>query len=325
MTVHDELRDILHPPIEPRTSGLLAIEDQWIYWEESGNPAGKPVIVLHGGPGGGSRPVYRRYFDPDHYRIIQMDQRGCGQSQPNAGDWASLSRNTTWTLVDDIEALRRYLGIESWVVFGGSWGSTLALAYSQKHPARVLDLILRGIFLIRNLELRWFYGGGGAHLLFPDYWQEFTAPLDPSVPVESAIDEYHKLLEGPDRAAAIRAALSWTRWEAKTSTLLMDSDGVDLASEPRSAIAFARIENHYFRHSAFLASNQLLDQADVIKDIPCTIVHGRYDVVCPMANAFDLHSRLPRSTLVIVDDAGHAMSEPGIARALVEATEKHSH
>ncbi|MCK8615308.1 prolyl aminopeptidase [Gordonia sp. C13] len=308
--------------IEANATGFLETESQSIYWEESGNPDGMPAVVLHGGPGGGSQPHYRRYFDPDRYRIIQMDQRGCGRSHPHAGDWASLSGNNTWALVADLELLRTTLKVQSWLVFGGSWGSTLALAYAQQYPERVRALVLRGIFLIRPHELYWFYGGGGANLLFPDYWRDYCAQLDPNRPVQTAIAQYHELLEGPDRVAATDAAIAWTRWEALTSTLLPDPAHVAAAIDPRNAIAFARIENHYFRHAAFLSPNQLLEHAGALKGIPSTIVHGRYDVVCPIGNAFDLHAQLPHSELIVVDDAGHSMNETGIRRALVGATDR---
>lgn len=328
------LRRAPYSEIEPHESGMLDVGDgQSLYWECSGNPDGAAVVFVHGGPGGGTNPAHRRMFDPAVYRIILVDQRGCGRSTPHVADGADLSLNTTWHLVADLERLREHLGVERWLVFGGSWGSTLALAYAQEHPDRVRGLVLRGIFLCRPLEIDWFYRGGAAHL-FPDVWEGYLAPLIAADGADAVarpgydhVAAYHRLLHCGDPATELAAARAWTTWETTTSTLLPrpasaggsgDSDGVG----DRFALAFARIENHYFVNDAFLGDAAILDRMDRIARIPAVIVHGRYDVVCPVTNAWELHAVWPDSELHIVPDAGHAMAEPGITHLLLEATDR---
>ncbi|NME78682.1 prolyl aminopeptidase [Rhodococcus sp. 105337] len=312
----------LYPPLEPYEQGMLDVGDgQQLYWEVSGNPAGKPAVFLHGGPGGGVSPMQRRFFDPDAYRIVLFDQRGCGRSLPHVADGADLSVNTTDHLVADIERLRTHLGVEQWLVFGGSWGSTLALTYSQRHPDRVTELVLRGIFLLRRSEIDWYYNGGAGEV-FPDLWEGFTAPLAAAEPGEHPVDTYHRLLHSPDPDVALDAAIAWSTWEGATSTLLPHPDRVAETSEPRFALAFARIENHYFYHRGFLEDGQILRDAHLLHRIPGVIVQGRYDVVCPARSAWDLHRAWPQSDLRIVDDAGHAATEPGITHELLEATDR---
>lgn len=311
----------LYPPIEPHHQGMLEVGDgQRLYWEVSGNPDGKPVVFLHGGPGGGTSPVHRRFFYPRAYRIVLFDQRGCGRSVPHVADGADLSVNTTGRLVDDIERLRTHLGVQRWMVFGGSWGSTLALAYAQRHPERVTELVLRGIFLVRRSEIDWYYNGG-AGTLFPEAWSGFCAPLADAPAGEHPVDTYHRLLHSPDPEVALRAAVAWSQWEGATSSLLPHPERVAETSEPRFALAFARIENHFFAHGGFLDEGQLLRDAHLLQEIPGVIVQGRYDVVCPPRSAVDLHRAWPQSRLHIVDDAGHAATEPGIVHRLVEATD----
>lgn len=308
----------LYPAIEPYRTGMLPVSDlHSIYFEESGNPAGKPVVVLHGGPGGGSQPFYRQYFDPTKWRIVLFDQRGCGKSTPHA----ELRENTTWHLVADIEALRQHLGIQQWVVFGGSWGSTLALSYSQTHPACCLGLILRGIFMLRQKEIRWFYQEGASYL-FPDAWEEYLKPI----PLEERHDlltAYYKRLTSPDLAIQHQAARAWSVWEASTSKLLPDPDLMAIFGEEQFATAFARIECHYFvNHGFFDIEDQLLKQVDRIRHLPAVIVQGRYDVVCPMISAWELHNAWPEADFIVIPDAGHSMTEPGIRSALIDATDR---
>lgn len=311
----------LYPPIEPYDTGMLDAGDgQKVYWEVSGNPDGKPVVFLHGGPGGATAPYQRRFFDPERYRIVLFDQRGCGRSTPHIADGAGLETNTTAHLIADIEALRELLGVERWQVFGGSWGSTLALAYAQTHPERVTELVLRGIFLLRRKELDWFYNGS-AGWLFPDLWEKFLAPVPEAERDGDLIEAYHRLLHSPDEKVALDAAVAWSTWEGATVTLLPQPDHVAETAQARFALAFARIENHYFRHGAFLDEGQLLRDLPKITHIPVVIVQGRYDVVCPARSAWDLHRAWPGSRLHIVDDAGHASNEPGIVHHLVEATD----
>ncbi|MEH3090235.1 MAG: prolyl aminopeptidase [Microbacterium arborescens] len=324
MSVPAALADILYPEIEPYETGfLLAGDGQRVYWEQSGNPDGKPVVFLHGGPGGGTSPWHRRFFDPEAYRIVLVDQRGCGRSTPHASDPAAdLRFNTTWHLVADLELLRRNLGIETWQVFGGSWGSTLALAYAQSHPAVVSELVLRGIFTLRRHELEWFYEGGAA-ALFPDLWEDYLAPV-PVIERGRLIEAYHRLLTDPDPAVHVPAARAWTRWEASTVTLRPDAGLVDAMTEPASATAFARIENHYFVHGGWLREGQLIEDAaaGALRGIPGVIVQGRYDACTPPMTAWDLHRAWPEAEFVMVDDAGHSAAEPGIAAALVAATDR---
>lgn len=312
----------LYPELEPYDTGFLDVGDgQTMYWEVSGNPRGKPVVFLHGGPGGGTTPAYRRFFDPEAYRIVLFDQRGCGRSTPHVADGADLSVNTTAHLIADIEALRTHLDIERWQVFGGSWGSTLALAYAQRYPERVTELVLRGIFLLRRSEIDWYYNGGAGHI-FPELWEQFVAPVPESERAGDLVEAYHRLLHSDDPAVATRAAVAWSSWEGATSTLLPKPERVAETSEPRFALAFARIENHYFRHGGFLDEAQLLLDAATLHGIPGVIVQGRYDMVCPATSAWELHRAWPGSTLVVVDDAGHSATEPGITHHLVEATDR---
>ena len=316
-----------YPETEPYASGMLDVGDgQSLYWETCGNPDGKPVVFVHGGPGGGVTPAHRRMFDPAAYRIVLVDQRGCGRSTPHVADGADLGVNTTWHLVADLERVREHLGIERWQVFGGSWGTTLGLAYAETHPERVTELVLRGIFLCRPVEIDWFYRGEAAHL-FPDEWEGYLAPLVAAdgeeavaAPGYDHVATYHRLLHDEDPEIAVAAARAWTTWESRTSALLPRPDAGQ--GSDRFALAFARIENHYFVHDAFLADRPLLAGAERLAGIPTVIVHGRYDVVCPVANAWELHAALPGSELHIVPDAGHAMAEPGTTHHLIEATDR---
>ena len=306
----------LYPPIEPFAQGHLDVGDgHRVYWEMCGNPQGIPAVFLHGGPGGGSSPVHRQLFRPDAYRVLIFDQRGCGRSTPHAG----LDANTTWHLVADIERLRALMGVERWLVFGGSWGSTLALAYAQTHPERVSALVLRGIFTLRRAELLWYYQEG-ASWLFPEKWERFLAPI----PVEERHDligAYRRRLTHPDPAVRSEAALAWSRWEGETITLL-PNDGLSAQfGDPHYALAFARIENHYFVNGGFFGEGQLLRDAHRLAGIPGVIVQGRYDVATPPATAHALHRAWPESRYVLVPDAGHAFSEPGILHHLIEATD----
>ncbi|MDQ3907776.1 MAG: prolyl aminopeptidase [Acidobacteriota bacterium] len=311
------MRD-LYPPIEPYDEGMLPVSDvHTLYYEQSGNPKGTPVVFLHGGPGGGTVPEYRCFFDPKAYRIVLFDQRGSGKSTPHA----CLEENTTWHLVEDIERLREHLGIESWVVFGGSWGSTLALAYAQKHPSRVRALILRGIFLCRPKEIRWFYQEGASNI-YADVWEQYLNVIPPEERGDM-LAAYYRRLTSDDEATRIEAARAWSVWEGSTSKLYPDPDLIDHFGDPHFAIAFARIECHYFTHNAFFETdNYLIEQVDKIRDIPTVIVQGRYDVVCPMVSAWELHRAFPEADLQIVADAGHSALEPGTRAALVEATDR---
>ncbi len=307
-----------YPAIEPYNTGRLQVSDlHSIYYEESGNPEGKPAVFLHGGPGGGTDAKQRRFWDPERYRIVLFDQRGCGKSTPHA----SLEDNTTWHLVSDIETLREHLGIERWQVFGGSWGSTLALAYAEKHPERVTELVLRGIFMLRRRELEWFYQAG-AHRLFPDAWEQYLAPI-PEAERGDLITAYHKRLTSPDAEVRQQAAKAWSVWEASTSFLFQDPEYVQHAAGDEFALAFARIESHYFVNGGFFErETQLLDDVDHIRHIPGVIVQGRYDVVCPAETAWDLHRAWPEADLRIVPDAGHSAYEPGNVHELVSATDR---
>ncbi len=311
----------LYPAVEPYDSGMLDVGDgHQVYWETSGNPDGKPVVFLHGGPGGGSDPKHRRLFDPARYRIVLLDQRMCGRSTPHAADPdADLSANTTWHLVADLEAVRTHLGVERWQVFGGSWGSTLALAYAQSHPERVTELVLRGVFTLRRLELDWYYEGGAA-AIFPDLWEDFVALIAPDER-RSMMKAYHRALFDPDPAVHLPAGVAWTTWEASTVTLRPRPELITQMQEPRHALAFARIENHFFVHGGWMEDGQLIANASRLADIPTVIVQGRYDTCTPVTTAWDLHRALPSAELVIVPDAGHSFDEPGILDALITATD----
>jgi proline iminopeptidase len=320
--VNEHLDDILYPPIEPYESGeLIAGEGNRLYFEQSGNPQGKPVVFLHGGPGGGTSPWHRRFFDPELYRIVLFDQRGCGRSTPHASEPdADLRHNTTWHLVADIELLRKNLGIERWQVFGGSWGCALALAYAQAHPTAVSELVLRGIFTLRHHELEWFYEGGASAIL-PDLWEEFLAPI-PVLERARLVEAYHRRLSDPDPAVHTPVAIAWSRWEASALTLLRDPELIEAMTERRAAVAFARIENHYFLHCGWLEEGQLIAGVEAIRHIPAAIVQGRYDPCTPPMTAWDLHRAWPEAEFTMVPDAAHAASEPGIAAALRAATDR---
>jgi proline iminopeptidase len=306
----------LYPEIEPYDHGLLDVGDgHRVYWELCGNPRGKPVVFLHGGPGGGCSPVQRRLFDPQKYRILLFDQRGCGRSLP----YAELEANTTWHLVADIERLRGMIGVESWMVFGGSWGSTLALAYAQTHPERVSELVLRGIFTLRRAELLWYYQEG-ASWMFPDKWERFLAPIPPEERGD-LMSAYRRRLTHPDPAVQRQAARAWSLWEGETITLLPNQGYTDLFGDEHYALAFARIENHYFVHEGFFEEGQLIRDAHRLKDIPGVIIQGRYDIATPPRTAWDLHKAWPEARFILVPDAGHAVSEPSIAHHLIEATD----
>ena len=310
----------LFPNIEPFNTFYLPVSDlHTIYIEESGNKNGKPVIFLHGGPGGGVDPKYRRYFNPNKWRIIMFDQRGCGKSTP----FAELKENTTWDLVDDIEKIRKHLSIDRWVVYGGSWGSTLSLAYSQTYPDSCKALILRGIFLVRKKEIHWFYQEG-ASKIFPDDWQSFIAPI-PIEKRDNLLEAYYNLLIGKDSSKKIEAAKAWSTWEGSTVRLIQDKDFIGDFSDEKFAEAFARIESHYFMNNAwFNSDNHLIENVDKIRHIPAVIVHGRYDVICPVENAWELHQAWPESELHIIPDAGHSIFEEGIKDKILEYTEKFS-
>jgi proline iminopeptidase len=308
----------MYPSIEPYKVERLRVSDiHELHVEQCGNPDGKPVVFLHGGPGAGLSEYHRRFFDPGRYRIVLFDQRGAGRSTPAA----SLEHNTTWDLVADIERIRTHLGIDRWVVFGGSWGSTLALAYAGRHPDRVKALVLRGIFLLRPHEIRWFYQEGASHV-FPERWESYLAPIPPGER-DDLLSAYHRRLTGNDPAVLTEAARAWSTWEASTIRLIPDPALIAQMSGPAAAVNLARIECHYFVNDGFFDHpDQLLDDVDRIRHIPAVIVHGRYDMCCPVSNAWDLHGRWPEAALEIVADAGHAANEPGIVDRLVTATDR---
>lgn len=313
---NQSIDEVLYPEIDAYSTGFLQVSElHTIAWERSGNPDGIPVIVIHGGPGGGSQPSYRRYFNPEKFDIIQFDQRGCGQSTP----YAELTDNNTHESVSDLEMLRENFGIERWHVFGGSWGSTLSLIYAQNHPNRVLSLTLRGIFMCRKSELHWFYQDGASHI-FPDAFDHYRDHI-PKDEQGNLIEAYYSRLTDSDVDVRRSAAREWTRWEMATSRLFPDSEYLDKAEDLDFAVAFARIECHYFINSIFVEEAYILNHASKIIDIPTTIVQGRYDVVCPPKSAWELHKALPQSDLIIVPDAGHSMGEVSIARELVKATD----
>ncbi len=313
-----EDRRVPYPEVEPYETGRLRVGGAHeIYYEQCGNPHGKPAVFVHGGPGGGIEPAHRRFWDPNAYRIVLFDQRGCGRSAP----YASLEDNTTWHLVSDMEKLREHLGIDRWQVFGGSWGSTLSLAYAQAHPERVTELVLRGIFLLREQEIRWYYQDGASRI-FPDAWESFLAPI-PEDERTDLVRAYHRRLVSDDPDVRLEAARAWSVWEGSTSTLFANPGLVQKTADPRFAEAFARIECHYFvNHGFFERDGWLVDQVERIRAIPGVIVQGRYDVVCPAESAWTLHRAWPEADLRIVADAGHSAMEPGIASELVRATDR---
>ena len=312
----NELRGF-YPEIEPFETGFLDVGDgHSIYWERIGTKGAKPAVFLHGGPGGGMSPTQRRLFDPALYDVILFDQRGCGKSVPNA----SLDANTTWHLVADIEKLREMMGVEKWLVFGGSWGSTLALAYAETHPERVSELVLRGIYTLTRAELDWYYQFGVSEM-FPDKWERFQAPI-PEEERHEMMAAYRKRLTGDDKAKQLECALAWSTWEGETITLLPNPDYSAHFGEDDYAIAFARIENHFFVHAGWLEEGQLLRDAVKLKDIPGVIIHGRYDMPCPAKYAWQLHKAWPKADFHLIEGAGHAYLEPGILDQLIRATDR---
>lgn len=306
----------LYPAIDPYAHGHLDVgDDHSVYWERVGTPGAKPAVFLHGGPGGGISPDHRRLFDPDRYDILLFDQRGCGRSTPHA----SLEANTTWHLVADIERLRELIGVDQWLVFGGSWGSALALAYAQSHPANVSELILRGIFTLRQQEVDWYYQEGASRI-YPDKWERFLAPIAEEDRGD-LLHAYHRILTGEDRAAQVAAAKAWSVWEGETIRLLPDAALSATHEDDAFALAFARIENHYFVHRGWLEEGQLIRDAGKLRDIPGVIVQGRYDMACPAETAWALHKAWPEARFEMIDGAGHAYNEPGILDALIRATD----
>lgn len=307
----------LFDPLKPFVTHHLQVDDTHaLYVEECGNPGGLPVVFLHGGPGAGCAPYHRQFFDPEVYRIVLFDQRGCGKSTPHA----SLKNNTTWDLVADLEQIRQFLKIEQWVVFGGSWGSTLALLYAETHPQSVSGIIVRGIFLARDKDVQWFYQEG-TNRLFPDYWEKFIQPI-PESDRGHMIEAYHKQLTGDDEVKKLRAAKAWSIWEGMTATLQADDAVINSFSNSHSALSIARIECHYFMNQCWLTENQILQDIEKIRHIPAFIVHGRYDVICPVEQAWELASVWPEADLSIIADAGHAVVEAGITQALLRATQQ---
>lgn len=305
-----------YPPLPALEQGMLDVGDgHRVYWEVSGNPEGKPVVFVHGGPGGGTSPLQRRLFDPAAYRIVLFDQRGCGRSIPHVATRDPDEHNTTWHLVADMEALREHLGIERWQLFGGSWGATLALAYAQTHPDRVTEMVLRGVFLLRRSELDWLYRGG-AGALFPAEWETFAA----QVPEGDILEGYRRLMDDPDRAAA--AAAAWSNWEGSIVSLMPNPGLAATYADPKFAIAFTKLALHYFTNAGWLDDDQLIRDAAKLTGIPGRIVQGRYDVVCPPVTAWDLHRAWPESALTIVPRAGHAVTDMGVLDALIDATDE---
>lgn len=310
------MHNTLYPPIHPYKHFMLPVDDiHEIYIEECGNPNGIPVVFLHGGPGAGCEAYHRSFFDPEKYRIILFDQRGCGRSHPHA----TLENNTTQHLIADMETIRKKLRISAWVIFGGSWGSTLALAYAETHPSHTLGLIVRGIFLCSDEELQWFYQQGTSRI-FPDYWQDFLAPI-PEDEHDNLLQAYYQRLTGNDEIARMGAAKAWSVWEGRTATLAPKQAVIDHFSDPYNALSIARIEAHYFVNHGFLEQNQLLNNSRQLAGIPGMIIHGRYDLICPLENAFKLHQQWPDASLHVVAEAGHAGSEEKIITELVKATQ----
>ena len=307
----------LFPPVEPYDTGFLKKGKHEIYYEQCGNPKGKPAIFLHGGPGGGCGSLSRRFFNPKKYRIILFDQRGCGRSKPHT----CLEDNTTWHLIEDIESIRERLDIKKWLVFGGSWGSTLAIAYAQKHPKNVSQMVLRGIFMLRLKELQWFYQYGASEM-YPEAWQGFLREI-PENDRDDLIEAYRKIFYGKNKEKQLSAAKAWSKWEASCSFINYNPDAVSGSTNAEFALAFALIENHYFVNKGFLDyENQLLDNIDIIRNIPSIIIQGRYDVVCPPTTAYELHSQWPESELVIAPFSGHSAFEKEITHELIKATNK---
>ncbi len=311
------LQSILYPPIEPFVQHSLQVDNtHCLHIEECGNPNGIPVVFIHGGPGGGYSAIHRQFFNPSAYRIILFDQRGCGKSKPHA----CLTNNTTAHLIEDMEKIRRHLKVNKWLLFGGSWGSTLSLLYAQAYPERVFGLILRGIFLCRQQDVNWFYQSG-ADRFYPEYWAEFIAPVAPENR-SNMIEAYHQLLTSENEIERMRAAEAWSVWEGRTSNLETDPNTVNHFGDPYHALAMSRIECHYFHHRAFIENNQILNNTQSICHVPTIIIHGRYDMVCPINQAFDLHDKLPQSKLIICNHAGHSAMELENATALVSATDQ---
>ena len=310
----------LYPPIEPFNSGYMERDGHQIYYEQCGNPNGKPAVFLHGGPGGGGSIAVRRFFNPEKYNIVIFDQRGCGRSKPHG----CLENNTTWDLVDDIEALKNILEINNWLVFGGSWGSTLSLAYSQTYPKSVSEMVLRGIFMLRKKELDWFYQEGASNI-FPEAWEKFLEPIDIDQR-NNLMAAYYKIFKSDDEEKKLSAAIAWSRWEGSTSSLSYNPDMANSFSNPKFALAFALIENHYFVNKGFLEhENQLIETGiDIIRHIPTTIVQGRYDIVCPMATAWELSKNWPEAKLIIAPSSGHTAFEKEITHELIKATNEYA-
>ena len=310
----------LYPPIEPFNSGYMERDGHQIYYEQCGNPNGKPAVFLHGGPGGGGSIAVRRFFNPEKYNIVIFDQRGCGRSKPHG----CLENNTTWDLVDDIEALKNMLEINNWLVFGGSWGSTLSLAYSQTYPKSVSEMVLRGIFMLRKKELDWFYQEGASNI-FPEAWEKFLEPIDIDQR-NNLMAAYYKIFKSDDEKKKLSAAIAWSRWEGSTSSLSYNPDMANSFSNPKFALAFALIENHYFVNKGFLEDeNQLIETGiDIIRHIPTTIVQGRYDIVCPMATAWELSKNWPEAKLIIAPSSGHTAFEKEITHELIKATNEYA-
>jgi proline iminopeptidase len=309
----------LYPPIEPYTTGTVDVGDgHTVYYERCGTPGAKPAVFLHGGPGGGMSPNHRRLFDPSAYDVMLFDQRGCGQSTPHA----ALHANTTWHLVDDIERLRQLAGVDQWLVFGGSWGSTLALAYAQTHPSKVSELIVRGVYTVTPAEIAWYYQFGVSEM-FPDKWERFEAPI-PENERHDMVAAYRKRLIGSNAAVQLQAAKAWSIWEGETITLLPSQDLSSAFADAHFALAFARIENHYFSHGAWLEEEQLLRNAGRLHGNKGTIVHGRYDMPCPARYAYQLHKAWPQADFHLIEGAGHAYNEPGILDALINATDQYA-
>ena len=308
----------LFPAIEPFNTGYMERGRHEIYYEQCGNPDGKPAVFLHGGPGGGGSTTVRRFFNPERYHIVIFDQRGCGRSKPHG----CLEQNTTWDLVEDIETLKNKLGFEKWLVFGGSWGSTLSLAYSQTYPKSVSEMVLRGIFMLRKKELDWFYQEGASNI-FPEAWEKFLEPIDISQR-DDLMSAYHEIFKSDNIEKKLNAAIAWSRWEGSTSSLSYNPDMADSFSDPRFALAFALIENHYFVNKGFLEhENQLIESGiDIIRNIPTIIVQGRYDIVCPMTTAWELSKNWPEANLIVAPSSGHTAFEKEITHELIKATEE---